>query len=197
MDFFRKWTKKIALCLNLTKDRHRTTLLALIKYSDGTYSYVLAPAKLKPGSFVFTTTVHPNFFLKYKVGCNIILRFVTYSTLFFNVEMIVGDGSKYSRSAGTFCNMISQDFDRDLARIKLPTGLVKVISIYCMVTLGRSSNINHKNERFGKAGFNRNIGYRPLVRGVAMNPVDHPHGGRTKTNSPEVTPWNKIAKKNK
>jgi large subunit ribosomal protein L2 len=72
-----------------------------------------------------------------------------------------------------------------------------MVSIFCFVTLGRSSNINHKKEFFTKAGFYRKKGYRPSVRGVAMNPVDHPHGGRTKTSSPEYTPWGKIAKFNK
>ena len=70
----------------------------------------------------------------------------------------------------------------------LPTGLVRIISIFCTGTLGRASNISHKNEFFVKAGYSRNNGVRPSVRGVAMNPVDHPHGGRTKTSSPEVTP---------
>jgi large subunit ribosomal protein L2 len=80
------------------------------------------------------------------------------------------------------------DFEKDIARIQLPTNLIKITSIFCKVTLGRSSNINHKKEVFTKAGYFRNLGVRPTVRGVAMNPVDHPHGGRTKTSSPEITP---------
>jgi large subunit ribosomal protein L2 len=80
------------------------------------------------------------------------------------------------------------NFNKDLVKVQLPTGLIKIISIYCLVTLGRASNYNNKKEFLTKAGFNRNLGFRPIVRGVAMNPVDHPHGGRTKTNSPELTP---------
>jgi large subunit ribosomal protein L2 len=102
--------------------------------------------------------------------------------------MSPGDGSKYSRSAGTFCKIISMNFDKDLVKVQLPTGIIKIISMYCLVTLGRASNFYHKKEFFTKAGFYRNLGFRPSVRGVAMNPVDHPHGGRTKTNSPELTP---------
>jgi len=83
---------------------------------------------------------------------------------------------------------LSLNLDKNIAKVVLPTGLVKIVSIFCKVTLGRASNINHQNEFFSKAGYFRNLGVRPSVRGVAMNPVDHPHGGRTKTNSPETTP---------
>ena len=86
------------------------------------------------------------------------------------------------------------NFTKGTALISLPTGLTRRISIFCSATLGRASNINHNREFFVKAGFSRNKGVRPSVRGVAMNPVDHPHGGRTKTSSPEYTPWGKIAK---
>jgi len=106
-------------------------------------------------------------------------------------------GGKYSRSAGTFCKLVSVNLEKNYAKIILPTGNLKIISIYCLVSLGRSSNIFYKNQFFSKAGYKRNLGIRPSVRGVAMNPIDHPHGGRTKSNSPEVTPWGKIAKKNR
>lgn len=197
VDFFRRWTNKLSLCIHLTKDSNRTCFLALIKYSTGTYSYILAANGLKPGDFIFSTIRPPRFSLKYKLGCNIILRYLDYRSIFFNLEINPGEGSKYSRSAGTYCKIISMNFNKDLVKIQLPTGLIKIISIYCLVTLGRASNYNNKKEFLTKAGFNRNLGFRPIVRGVAMNPVDHPHGGRTKTNSPELTPWGKIAKLNK
>jgi len=78
--------------------------------------------------------------------------------------------------------------DKNIVKISLPSGLTKIISPYCMITLGRASNILHKKEFFTKAGYYRNLGFKSKVRGVAMNPIDHPHGGRTKTNSPELTP---------
>jgi large subunit ribosomal protein L2 len=159
-----------------------------LKYSTGTYSYVLAARGLKPGDFIFSTIRPPRFSLKYKLGCNIILRYLDYRSIFFNLEIIPGNGSKYARAAGTYCKIISMNFNKDLVKIQLPTGLIKIISIYCFVTLGMASNHNNKKEFLTKAGFYRNLGFRPTVRGVAMNPVDHPHGGRTKTNSPELTP---------
>ena len=111
-----------------------------------------------------------------------------YTHPFFNVELFVGQGGKYARSAGTFCKILAFNLDKDIIKISLPSGSTKIVSQYCLVTLGRSSNVHHHKEFFCKAGFYRNLGFKPKVRGVAMNPVDHPHGGRTKTNSPEVTP---------
>jgi large subunit ribosomal protein L2 len=104
------------------------------------------------------------------------------------MELFENEGFKYSRSAGTFCSLLNLNFEKNNAKIVLPSGEIKIISIYCFVTLGRASNINHKLEFYTKAGYSRNKGFRSNVRGVAMNPVDHPHGGRTKTSSPEFTP---------
>lgn len=120
-----------------------------------------------------------------------------YTQPFFNIELFVGQGGKYARSAGVFCKILAFNLDKDVIKILLPSGLTKILSQYCLVTLGRVSNIQHNNEFFCKAGYYRNLGFKSKVRGVAMNPVDHPHGGRTKSNSPEVTPWGKIAKCNK
>jgi large subunit ribosomal protein L2 len=116
------------------------------------------------------------------------LKYMDYTHPFFNVELFVGHGGKYSRSAGTFCKILAFNLDKDIIKISLPSGSFKIVSQYCLVTLGRASNIEHQKEFFCKAGYFRNTGFRPQVRGVAMNPVDHPHGGRTKSNSPEVTP---------
>ena len=107
---------------------------------------------------------------------------------FFNIEINEPFGGKYCKSAGTYSKIISLNFDKNLVKVVLPTGVIKVLSMFNIVTLGRASNLNNFNNFYSKAGFNRNIGYRPNVRGVAMNPVDNPHGGRTKTNSPELTP---------
>jgi len=125
------------------------------------------------------------------------MKYSHYTHTFFNLQINLSKGGQYSRAAGTFSKIISINLIKNTARIVLPSGLVRIISIFCRGVLGRASNINHKIEFLVKAGYNRNKGIRPSVRGVAMNPVDHPHGGRTKTISPEVTPWGKIAKKRK
>jgi large subunit ribosomal protein L2 len=111
-----------------------------------------------------------------------------YTQPFFNVELFKGTGGKYARAAGTFCKILAFNLDKDIIKISLPSGTTKIVSQYCFVTLGRVSNIQHQKEFFCKAGYYRNLGFKSKVRGVAMNPVDHPHGGRTKSNSPEVTP---------
>lgn len=151
-----------------------------------------------PGSITFST-IRPSIFVikNTDFSCNILLKYVDYTLVFFNIELIVGSGGKYSRSAGTFCKVVAFNLEKNIVKIALPSGLTKIISPYCMITLGRASNILHKKEFFTKAGYYRNLGFKSKVRGVAMNPIDHPHGGRTKTNSPELTPWGKIAKFNK
>lgn len=197
IDLNRKWSNNIAVCLKINKDSNRSCYTALIKYSNGSYSYVLASHELKPGNFLFSSIKPLKFIKLQKSCCSVILKYLNYSAIFFNVELFENEGFKYSRSAGTFCSLLNLNFEKNNAKIVLPSGDIKIISIYCFVTLGRASNINHKLEFYTKAGYFRNKGFRPNVRGVAMNPVDHPHGGRTKTSSPEFTPWGKIAKRNK
>ena len=197
VDFKRKWSDYVAICISLNKNSIRTCFTALIKYSNGTYSYILAASSLKAGKFVFSTTKPSSFSYKYKEGCNILLKYSHYTHMFFNLQINLSKGGQYARAGGVFCKVISVNWNKNTARILLPTGIIKIISIFCNATLGRASNIDHNREFFVKAGFSRNIGIRPSVRGVAMNPVDHPHGGRTKTSSPEYTPWGKIAKHNK
>lgn len=184
----------MALCLHITKDKNRSCFVALLKYSNGTFTYVLASTKMKPSEFFYTTMTPPRFSMPYKSGCNTILRYLNYNSIFFNLEINIPKGGKYSRSGGTYCKIISLNYDRDVAKVVLPTGSLKILSMYNMVTIGRASNHQNLNQFYTKAGFFRNLGYRPNVRGVAMNPVDNYHGGRTKTNSPELTPWGKIAK---
>ena len=197
IDFNRKWSTNVALCLNISKDTNRSCYTALIKYSNGSYSYILASHELKPGNFLFSSIKPLKFIFLQKICCSVILKYLNYSSIFFNIELFENTGGKYARSAGTFCSLLNLNFEKNTAKIVLPTGKIKTISIYCFVTLGRSSNIFHKLEFYTKAGYYRNRGFKSNVRGVAMNPVDHPHGGRTKTSSPEFTPWGKIAKRNK
>jgi large subunit ribosomal protein L2 len=124
--------------------------------------------------------------MKYKIGCSVLLKYLDYKSIFFCLEF--NNNFKYARSAGTFCKILNLDVEKESVIIQLPSGLEKVVSYFSRATLGRASNLKHKEEFFSKAGYFRHKGVRPTVRGVAMNPVDHPHGGRTKTNSPELTP---------
>lgn len=187
----------MALCLHITKDKNRSCFVSLIKYSNGTFTYVLAAAKMRPGQYVYTTMTPPRFSLPYNPGCNVILRYLNYKSIFFNLEMEIPFGGKYSRAGGTYCKIISLNYDKDIVKVTLPTGSVKILSMFNLATVGRASNYQNLVQFFSKAGYSRKLGYRPSVRGVAMNPVDNPHGGRTKTNSPEVTPWGNIAKHGK
>jgi len=153
---------------------------------------------LLPGYYTFSTIVPTIFSLKeLDYSCNIFIKYIDYTSSFFNVELFPGEGGKYARSAGVFCKLISFSLRKNIVKIQLPAGVQKVISLFCMVSLGRVSNFNKKNQFFTKAGYYYYLGYKPVVRGVAMNPVDHPHGGRTKTNKPEKTPWGSIAKHKK
>lgn len=139
----------------------------------------------------------PRFSLPYKPGCSVILRYLNYRSIFFNIEIDPLFGGKYSRAAGTYCKILSLNYDKNNVKIVLPTGTIKLLSMFNLVTVGKASNHQNMLQFFTKAGYFRKLGYRPSVRGVAMNPVDNPHGGRTKTNSPEVTPWGRIAKHGK
>jgi large subunit ribosomal protein L2 len=161
----------------------------LLKYSNGTFSYILASKTLYIGSYTFTTANSIKFVqLNLFSCCNILLKFVKYSQLIFNIEPYLNKGGKYARSAGVFCKVINIDLVNKYVRLKLTSGAIKIISIFCYCNLGRVSNMLHFKEFYSNAGLSRNIGFRPITRGIAKNPVDQPHGGRTKTNSPTLTP---------
>lgn len=114
------------------------------------------------------------------------MRYLKKYSIFFSLSK--KNKCIYARSSGTFCQIKDLNSDFDLCKIILPSGVIKVMSLNCFVKLGRCSNIFNKKITYGKAGFLKFFGKKPKVRGVARNPVDHPHGGRTKTNSPEVSP---------
>lgn len=103
----------------------------------------------------------------------------------------------YAKAAGTFCQLKDMNVDLNVCKVILPSGDIKISNINLFVKLGRCANIFNKKIVYGKAGFLKFLGKKPKNRGVARNPVDHPHGGRTKTNSPEVSPWGWVAKRNK
>ena len=197
VDFFKNWLNCKALVIHIIKAYRRSCLLALIKYSTGSYSYILSPSGLEPGFFVKILIKPIQFSVAYKIGYTLLLKYLTPNTLVFNLEIQPLMGGKYCRSAGTFSEILVIDDFNNLVLVQLPTGNKIWIYAYCFATLGKGSNEDHLLSVLGKAGLNRNFNKRPIVRGVAKNPVDHPHGGRTKTNSPELTPWYKTAKKNR
>jgi len=166
----------------------------LIKYSNGMYIYCLATHGLVFGSFI-KSSAEKEGLLHYELGYSIILINIPLFSTFYNIELKPKSKIIYCRAAGTFCKNPRWDEEKQLHVIILPTGKIIKISSYCLITLGRVANLWNNKIVIGAAGYRRLNGVRPTVRGVAMNPVDHPHGGRTKTNKPEVTPWGRIAKK--
>lgn len=188
IDFTRRLTKQHGVCIGFVLNRRLSTFIALVKYANGVYSHILAPHGLFYGDLIKSSHFDGLHSRSYRLGYSVSLFFLPANSLFFNLELKPYRGAQYARSAGTYCLISKIDSEKNLFTIKLPTGKLIILSGYCSVTLGRASNILHKKSIIGKAGLNRLFGKRPTVRGVAMNPVDHPHGGRTKTSSPEVTP---------
>lgn len=188
---------RVGVLLNYTiYDKHKP-FSGLIKFSNGSYTNAIIPHGLLPGSFIKTENLPTRIVTNYNIGDCVLLVWLPKKSIFFNLINVNRKVSHVSRSAGTYCTLLDFEMSREFARIKIPSGLVLIVYSLHFVTLGRNSNVFVKKLVFGKAGLKRTLGFRSSVRGVAKNPVDHPHGGRTKTNSPERTPWGMIAKKNK
>ena len=151
-------------------DPNRSTRIALIYYVDGEKSYILAPIGLEVGSFI---TSGPE--SEIKPGNALKLRNIPTGTVVHNIELTPERGGQMARSAGSSAQVLSKDGEYVL--IRLPSGEMRRVLLNCRATIGQLSNPDHKNESLGKAGRSRHLGRRPKVRGVAKNPVDHPHGG--------------------
>lgn len=185
IDFKRNKIDIAAIVERIEYDPNRTAFIALIKYEDGEYSYILAPQKLSVGDRVISSQD-----ADIKIGNCLPLKFIPIGTTLHNVEMKVGKGGQIARSAGTSVDLVGKD--SGYAQIKLRSGEFRLVSLDCKATIGSISNPDQKNINLGKAGRNRWLGWRPHVRGVAMNPVDHPHGGgegKTSGGRHPVTPW--------
>ena len=190
IDFKRNKLDCPATIERIEYDPNRSAHIALIKYDDGVYSYILAPAKMKAGDKI---EAGPN--ADIKTGNCLPLKNIPVGTVVHNVEMKPGKGGQLARSAGASVNLVGKD--SGYAQIKLTSGEVRLVSLECMATIGTLSNADRKNTIIGKAGRSRWLGKRPHVRGVAMNPVDHPHGGgegKTSGGRHPVTPWGKPTK---
>lgn len=190
VDFKRtKWDVP-ATVERLEYDPNRTAFIALIKYEDGELSYILAPQRLAPGDTVIAGEK-----VDVKPGNVMPLANMPIGTIIHNVEMKAGKGGQIARSAGAYAQLIGRD--RGYAQLRLSSGEVRVVRGECVATVGAVSNPDNQNIKLAKAGRSRWLGRRPSVRGVAMNPVDHPHGGgegRTSGGRHPVTPWGKPTK---
>jgi large subunit ribosomal protein L2 len=169
----------------LEYDPNRTAFIALIQYTDGEKSYILAPQKLEAGQDVIAAEK-----ADIKPGNAMQMRNMPIGTVVHNIEMKPGKGAQIVRSAGTFAQIVGRD--GAYVQVKMASGELRIVPSECMATVGAVSNPDHQNINIGKAGRNRWKGRKPHVRGVAMNPIDHPHGGgegRTSGGRHPVTPW--------
>lgn len=172
-------------------DPNRTAFIALLKYKDGIYSYIISPNKLKVGDKVISSKE----LVDIKVGNSMPLSVIPIGTIIHNIELKPGSGGTVSRSAGTYSQLVGKDSGYGL--IKMQSGEIRMFLLDCAATIGSVSNMDNKNINIGKAGRSRWLGIRPTVRGVVMNPVDHPHGGgegRTSGGRHPVSPTGKSAK---
>jgi large subunit ribosomal protein L2 len=166
-------------------DPNRSARIALLHYLDGEKAYILAPAQLRVGAMVQSG---PD--ADIKVGNALPLENIPTGTLVHNVELKPGQGAKMARSAGSGIQLVAKD--AGYAVLRLPSGEMRRVPLTCRATVGQVGNVDHQNINWGKAGRNRWKGKRPSVRGSAMNPVDHPHGGgegKSKGGRHPVTPW--------
>lgn len=187
VDFKRRKYDVVGTVDRLEYDPNRSAFIALITYADGEKAYILAPQRLKAGDTVIAgekTDVKP--------GNAMPLRNIPVGTIVHNVEMKIGRGGQLARAAGSYAQLVGRD--QGYAQLRLASGELRMVRGECMASIGAVSNPDQQNVNYGKAGRMRWLGRRPSVRGVAMNPIDHPHGGgegRTSGGRHPVTPWGK------
>ena len=169
IDFKRNTLDVRAKVERIEYDPNRTAHIALIKYDNDNFSYIICPQNLKVGDNIVSSDK-----AEIKIGNCLKLKNMPTDTIIHNIELKPGKGAQLSRSAGTYGQLIGKD--EDYAQIKLSSGEIRIVRVECRATVGMVSNPDQKNIKLGKAGRKRWLGIRPVVRGVAMNPVDHPHG---------------------
>ncbi|HEX7177182.1 MAG TPA: 50S ribosomal protein L2 [Pyrinomonadaceae bacterium] len=185
IDFKRDKTGVPGRVTQIEYDPNRSAHIALITYLDGEKRYILSPAGLEVGKSVMAgpeADILP--------GNALPIRNIPLGTQVHNIEMRPGKGGQMARSAGAFAQLVAKE--GDYAQLRMPSGEVRRVPVVCMATVGQVGNVEHENVSYGKAGRTRWHGIRPHVRGVAMNPVDHPHGGgegKTSGGRHPVTPW--------
>jgi large subunit ribosomal protein L2 len=187
VDFKRNRWDVPATVERLEYDPNRTAFIALIKYEDGQLSYIVAPQRLEVGDTVITSAT-----ADIKPGNTLPLKNIPVGTIIHNIELKPQKGAQMVRSAGTYAQLVGRD--GGYAQIKLASGELRMVMDSCLATVGAVSNPDNMNQVLSKAGRKRHLGKRPSVRGVVMNPVDHPHGGgegKSSGGRHPVTPWGK------
>ena len=190
IDFYRNKQEVPAKVASVEYDPNRSARISLLHYADGEKRYILTPSGLKVGDVVFSGEN-----ADIKTGNALPLKNIPVGTMLHCIELRPGKGAQLGRSAGSTIQLMAKD--EDYAQIKLRSGEIRKVRIECMATVGTVGNPEHMNIKKGKAGRNRWLGRRPTVRGVVMNPVDHPHGGgegKTSGGRHPVTPWGKPTK---
>jgi large subunit ribosomal protein L2 len=193
IDFKRNLFETPAVILAIEYDPNRSARIALVEYPNKEKRYILAPLGLNVGDKVISSNQKDT---EIKAGNHLLLRYIPSGTLIHNLELNKGQGGQIVRSAGSSAQIMAKE--GEVAHIKLPSGEVRLVSLDCHATIGQVGNIEHEAITLGKAGKSRWLGIRPTVRGLAMNPVDHPHGGGEgksgQGNPHPVTPWGKPTK---
>jgi large subunit ribosomal protein L2 len=190
VDFKRRKFDVTAIVERLEYDPNRSAFIALVRYDDGAKSYILAPQRLRVGDKVVSGQS-----VDIRPGNAMPLQNIPVGTIIHNIEMKIGKGGQLARSAGTFAQLVGKD--QGYAQLRLSSGELRMVRAECMATIGAVSNPDHQNVNIGKAGRTRWMGVRPTVRGVAMNPIDHPLGGgegRTSGGRHPVSPWGQPTK---
>lgn len=190
IDFKRNQRNINGKVVSVEYDPNRSVRIGLVIYANGAKCYMLMPHGLQVGSTVYAGTD-----AEARLGNCLPLRNIPVGFTVHNVEIVPGSGGKFARSAGSSVQLVAKG--DEYATLKLPSGEIRLMHLDCWATVGVLGNPDHKNITIGKAGRTRRMGIRPTVRGMAMNPVDHPHGGgegRSKSGSHPVSPWGKGAK---
>ena len=190
IDFKRNKDGIVANVIAIEYDPNRSANIALLEYEDGERTYIIAPLNLKVGDKVVSGEG-----ADIKPGNALYIKDIPVGTLIHNIELMPGRGAQLVRSAGNSAQLMAKE--GAYAQVRLPSGEVRMVSVNCKATVGEVGNQDHENISIGKAGRKRHMGFRPTVRGVVMNPNDHPHGGgegKSPIGRPSpVTPWGKPA----
>ena len=190
IDFKRDKFDIPATVASVEYDPNRSAFIALLQYEDGEKRYILAPVGLTDGDTVISSAT-----ADIKPGNTLPISAIPVGTLIHNIELSPGKGGQLVRAAGNSAQLMAKE--NEYAQVRLPSGEVRMIRINCLATIGQVGNLDHENISIGKAGRKRHMGIRPTVRGVVMNPNDHPHGGgegKSPIGMPSpVTPWGKPA----
>jgi large subunit ribosomal protein L2 len=188
IDFKRQKDSIPAKVAAIEYDPNRSARIALLNYKDGEKRYILAPVGLEIGQVLYSGDA-----ADIKTGNCLPIKNIPLGTVIHNVELRPGEGGKLVRSAGSSAQLMAKE--GEYAQVRMPSGEVRKILMVCRATIGQLGNLDHENVVIGKAGRIRHMGKRPSVRGIAMNPVDHPHGGgeaRSTSGRPPTTPWGQM-----